>query len=193
MPANVLLMRDGGHTPPELTRFSDRFGLSLSMYGQIPSEHGLCRLLGGTWNQSAPPEDDLASYYHGLARALLDDPAAVVFVHVKGPDEPAHDGRVREKIEALGQIDRELVGPLAAALGADDVLVVTSDHRTPCELGIHSDDPVPLLLSGAGVAADRTTAFSEAQAELGDVGFARACELMDTIAPAVRAAGASRP
>ncbi len=188
LPANVLLLRDGGHTPPELTRFSDRFGLSLAMYGQIPSEHGLCRLLDGTWNESVPPEEDLAGYYHGLAERMHDDPADVVFVHVKGADEPAHDGRVQEKIEALAQIDRELIGPLAEALRDSDILAVTSDHRTPCELGIHSDDPVPMLLFGAGVAADRATAFSEAQAELGDVGFARACELMDRIAPAVRPA-----
>jgi 2,3-bisphosphoglycerate-independent phosphoglycerate mutase len=186
LPANLLLLRDGGHRPPALQPFAGRFGLSLSMYGQIPSEHGLCRLLGGTWRESVPPETGLDEYYRDLAGDLLADPAAVVFVHVKGPDEPAHDGKAREKVEALAQIDRELIGSLAEGLRAGDVLVVTCDHATPCDLGIHSDDRVPLLMAGDGVGQDRTAVFSEAQAALGDIGITRACELMDRIAPALR-------
>jgi 2,3-bisphosphoglycerate-independent phosphoglycerate mutase len=157
------------------------------MYGQIPSEHGLCRLLGGQWNESIPPDVQLTGYYRDLARDMLDDPADVVFVHVKGADEPSHDGLVREKIDALAEIDRELIGPLALGIRPTDFLIVTSDHRTPCELGIHSDDTVPLLFSGPGQVGGRAKGFSEAQAALGEIDFTRACELMDRLTPMLRA------
>ncbi|HET7875501.1 MAG TPA: CMP-5'-phosphonoformate--3-phosphoglycerate phosphonoformyl transferase [Methylomirabilota bacterium] len=185
LPANVLLLRDGGHRAPSLPTFRERHGLSLAVYGQIPAERGLCRLLGGTWTSAVPPPSGLEAYYHDLAARLLREPAQVVFVHVKGPDEPAHDGRVAEKVAALEQIDRELMERLVRGMGEGDVLVVTCDHRTPCELGIHTADPVPLLLAGGGLGRDGSRAFTEAEAEAGDLGFGTACELIGRLRPAL--------
>lgn len=183
LPANYLLVRDGGHLPPRLPDFAGRFGLSLAMYGQIPAERGVCQLLGGRWVESVPSAGSgLGGYYRRLATALLDDAARVVFVHVKGPDEPGHDDRPWDKIAAIELIDQELIDSLVSGLRAEDLVVVTSDHRTPCELGIHSADLVPLLLAGAGLPPGRAQGFSEAEAAAMELGFGRACELMDVVA-----------
>jgi 2,3-bisphosphoglycerate-independent phosphoglycerate mutase len=183
LPANMLLVRDGGHLAPDLSDFGQRFGLSLAMYGQVPAERGVCQLLGGRWQESAPPTNGrVGPYYRALAGALLGDTADVVFVHVKGPDEPGHDDLPWDKVASLELIDEELVGPLAAAVRAEDVFVVTSDHRTPCELGIHSADPVPMLITGAGIAPGGASGFSEYEPSGSQLGFERACELMDIVA-----------
>jgi 2,3-bisphosphoglycerate-independent phosphoglycerate mutase len=38
---------------------------------------------------------------------------------------------------------------------------ITADHATPCVAKAHTDDPVPLLISGGKVVADGSTGFSE--------------------------------
>ena len=195
LPANVLLLRDGGTVAPSLVRFGDRFGCRLAMFGQLPAERGLCLLLGGVWRDSAPPDDThLGPYYRQLAGKLAAEDAEVVFVHVKGPDEPAHDQRIDAKVAAIEVIDEELIAGLAGRMRPDDVIVVTSDHRTPCTLGIHSADRVPLLLAGADVQPDSSRRFTEREAARGHLALARACDLMPAVAPGLARghAGAAR-
>ena len=48
---------------------------------------------------------------------------------------------------------------------------MTADHATPCLLRGHSDDPVPLLLVGAGVPpSGAPTKFGERSAAAGALG-----------------------
>ncbi|MFF8783912.1 CMP-5'-phosphonoformate--3-phosphoglycerate phosphonoformyl transferase [Streptomyces sp. NPDC015125] len=178
-PANLLLVRDAGDTLPRLPGFTERTGLSLSMYGQVPAERGLARLIGARFTRSRPARGQSEpDYYRQLLPQLLADPADVVFVHLKGPDEPGHDGRPHDKVRAIEEIDAHFVGPLADALTPADTLVVTCDHATPCELGIHSPDPVPAVAVGPGVAADRVAGFGEKAALGGTLGADRASDLL---------------
>lgn len=188
LPANLLLVRDAGDVLPKLPGFAARTGLSLSMYGQVPAERGLALLIGAGFTRSMPargqPEQD---YYRHLVPRLLADPARAVFVHLKGPDEPGHDGRPRDKVRAIEEIDAHFIGPLGDGLTPADTLVVTCDHATPCELGLHSTDRVPAVVVGPGLNSDAVTVFGEHAASGGGLGGAlgvdRACELM----PAVQA------
>jgi len=95
-------------------------------------------------------------------------------VHLKGPDEPGHDGNAPLKREVVEAIDRSFFGPLLDGLEMGRVrLAVTADHATPCILKGHSDDPVPLLLSGAGIAPHPGTTrvkFGESAAARGALG-----------------------
>ncbi|GAA2284283.1 alkaline phosphatase family protein [Nonomuraea roseoviolacea subsp. roseoviolacea] len=174
-PANVLLVRDGGHRLPDLPPVRGR----VSMYGQVPAERGLARLIGAEFTTAKPasgqPEPD---FYARLLPRLLADPADVVFAHIKGPDEPGHDNQPEEKTRAVADIDAHLAGPLRAAIGPSDTLVVTCDHATPCEAGIHTDDKVPLAVAGPGITPDGVTSFGEAAAARGDLPIKRASELM---------------
>lgn len=186
-PANVILARDGGHVLPSLQRFGERYGLALSMYGQVPAERGLAGLLGGRFTVARPgPGRSDREFYGDLLPDLLRDPADVVFVHLKGPDEPGHDDRPDAKVAAIEEIDEHFVGPLVAALRDGDTLVATCDHATPCELGIHAPDPVPVAVAGPRTPADGTAAFGERAAASGALAGRRACELL----PWLRAARA---
>jgi 2,3-bisphosphoglycerate-independent phosphoglycerate mutase len=179
-PANILLVRDGGHALPAVPQLASRGGLRVSMYGQVPAERGLARLMGAAFTvaKTAPSQTD-TEFYRQLVPQLLRDPADVIFVHLKGPDEPGHDGQVDAKVRAIADIDAAFIGPLHEALGPHDVLAVTCDHATPCELGIHAPDPVPVTVTGAGIAPDRVTRFSEQDAAGGGMPVTRASELLE--------------
>jgi 2,3-bisphosphoglycerate-independent phosphoglycerate mutase len=185
LPANAILFRDGGHELPTLERFSQRTGLTLSLYGQVPAEHGLCRLIGGRFTESRPgSRQPLADYYRELAATLAADESDLLFVHLKGADEHGHDNEPFEKVAALELIDRCFVNELASRLSEEDVLVITGDHTTPCELGIHSADPVPTVVCGGPINADDCAAFSELDAAQGGLPVTRAPELLDYLATA---------
>jgi len=183
LPANILLFRDSGDTLPVLPDFAKQTGMRMALYGQVPAERGLCKLFGGRFitSKATAAESDRA-FYTRLVAEVAADPADLVFVHLKGPDEPGHDDRPEEKTEAIAGIDAFFVRQLVDRLGPNDRLVVTCDHATPCELGIHAPDPVPTVLFGPGIEANGATAFSETQAARRALPFARAHDLMPYMA-----------
>src|SRR5262249_12017591 len=77
----------------------------------------------------------------------------LVCVHVEAPDEASHEGKADKKIDALERIDRDIVGPLLAALPrfGDWRILVAPDHRTPLRTRAHSYGAVPFAVCGAGV------------------------------------------
>jgi len=93
----------------------------------------------------------------------------LVCVHVEAPDEASHEGKAAAKIEALERIDRDIVGPLLAALPAfgEWRLLVAPDHRTPLRTRAHSYGPVPFAVCGTGVAAEGWAAYDEDTAAAG--------------------------
>jgi 2,3-bisphosphoglycerate-independent phosphoglycerate mutase len=179
LPANLLLFRDGGHTLPSLPGFTASYGLRMALYGQVPAERGLCQLFGGRFVPSRPARgQDQRAFYAELVAQIAADPADLVFVHLKGPDEPGHDGQVTAKVAAIEEIDAHFVARLLERLRPADRLVLTCDHATPCELGIHSSDPVPVVLYGAGIAANGGTRFCEREAAALEFPVTYACELL---------------
>lgn len=179
LPANLLLFRDGGAPPAALPAFAAKFGRRLSFYGQIPAEKGLMQLVGGAFRYCWPASGQAESaYLDELARSLLADPAEVVFVHLKGPDEPGHDGLPEQKVRAIEALDRHFFGRLLSGIGERDLIVATSDHATPCALKIHAADPVPTVLYGKRVAPDATSRFGERAAAAGALPVARAVDLL---------------
>lgn len=176
---NAIIFRDGSDRLPALVPFFERYGKTLAMYGQIPAERAICDMLGATWHPTKPVSGEtVASFYHRIADEMLGDERDVVFVHIKGPDEPGHDGNPTAKAAAIEEIDRDLLTRLVAGVTEADRVVVTSDHCTPCHLGIHSADPVPFLVWGRGVVADPTTRFSEAFARQGRFPASHASEVL---------------
>lgn len=180
--ANIILFRDGGQTPPPMPSFFSKFGRSVSILGQIPAENAIAQLIDGSFLSCRQREDEAdADYFANLLDTALNDPADVLYIHVKNTDEPGHDGDAAAKISAIESIDRHFIGPLSAALQQDDIVIVTSDHATPLELMIHSADPVPVIVCGAGIDADQEECFSERHARSGALGVMHAHELLPTV------------
>jgi len=92
----------------------------------------------------------------------------LVYVHLKGPDEPGHDGDFEGKKKSIEDIDAGFFAELASAEAR--LICVTADHSTPCIVKGHSDDPVPLMITGPGVNSDGSSRFNESFAAKGSLG-----------------------
>jgi 2,3-bisphosphoglycerate-independent phosphoglycerate mutase len=102
-----------------------------------------------------------------------------IYVHIKGPDEPAHDGDFQKKKEIIEAIDKFFFSSLLPKLDiANTIVAVTADHSTVCAIKAHSADPVPLLIAGGKIKPDGSLSFSEKAAKLGSIGEIIGQEIM---------------
>lgn len=179
LPSNYLIFRDGGEKPKEMPKFLDKFGLTLSMYGQLPAENTIAKLIGGNFYFSKSLDLQLdKEFLKDAAEKLINDNADVVFIHIKGPDEPGHDNEPNKKVEAIEFIDKYFVSNLLKNISEDDIVIVTCDHATPCELKIHSVDKVPVLISGKYFENDCSKKFDEKNAKNGKLVISKAIEIL---------------
>jgi 2,3-bisphosphoglycerate-independent phosphoglycerate mutase len=180
LPANLILTRDAGDHRPRLTPIRDRFGPSWGCFVEMPVERGIALALGmGEVSAPSPtdPEERYAAWATLAAEALGGYDA--LYVHIKGPDVPAHDGRAEEKRDVIEVIDRAFFGQVLPSIDPTRVvLAVTADHATSCLRKAHTADPVPLLVCGPGVRADGVTSFGERAARNGTIGRIRGVEIL---------------
>src|SRR2546429_3358060 len=171
VPANFVLMRDAGTSKPHVDGFRVKWGLDPLMIADLPAELGIGRLLGIDVRELAPgtrPDD-----YRKRAELVLDSVGkyGFVYVHLKGPDEPGHDGLFDLKRERIQEIDKGFFSILSKSAGLKDlVAAVTCDHSTPVEDKGHSDDPVPVLVLDGKAKADGSARFTEKDAARGSLG-----------------------
>ena len=171
VPANFVLMRDAGTSKPHVQRFRTKWGVAPLMIADLPAELGIGRLLGMDVIRLEPGTglDD----YRKRAELVLDSVSrfGFVYVHLKGPDEPGHDGLFDLKKERIEEIDKGFFSILSKSARLKDLVVaVTCDHSTPVEDKGHSDDPVPVLVIGGKTKPDGSLRFTERDAVKGSLG-----------------------
>ncbi len=179
LPANILLMRDAGSRLPRLPGVRELHGLDMAAIADMPVELGVAKVLG----MEAVRSPEILNYGWKASKVLeLLRSHDGVYVHLKGPDEPGHDGLPEVKMRSVELIDAGFFGPLIRDLDLDDtVVVVSADHATPCQLKSHSDDPVPLLISGGSVKWDGSRRFTEAEAARGSLGTLEGPDVLPTV------------
>jgi 2,3-bisphosphoglycerate-independent phosphoglycerate mutase len=153
----------------------------------MPVERGIAMLLGMA-PVDAPRLADEASYvrWAELAAEALGGYDAL-YVHIKGPDVPAHDGRAFDKRDVISLIDRAFFGEVLPRLDTRNAIVaVTADHSTSCVRKAHTADPVPLVVSGGGVTSDGSTAFGERACSTGSLGTLRGVDILPRISELLR-------
>lgn len=172
--ANIILARDAGDSLPSFFNINKRYGLTFVSLTDMPVEKGLSELVGMQADSLPPPSKDLREDCLLRVKRLfkLFPKFDCFYIHIKGPDEPGHDGQFRIKRDMISVIDRYFFGELLLKVGLDNVIIcVTADHSTPCALKTHSDDPVPLLICGKGIEKDNVTNFSEKECRNGSLGL----------------------
>lgn len=189
-PANLILLRDAGDHLPEAPPIQDRFGIEFGCFVEMPVERGIARLLGMTIIEVPPSFGDREPAYRLWAHRAAEEITrhGGLYLHLKGPDEPGHDGDCEAKRDVIALIDRAFFGELLPKINLKETIIaVTADHATPCALHAHSADPVPLLISGGGVRADGTKTYSEREAERGDLGMLVGVDIMPLLTRLARA------
>jgi len=187
LPANLVLTRDGGDHVPKLQPIRERFGPAWGCFVEMPVERGIAMLLGMD-PVDAPRLSTEADYarWAALASEALDGFDAL-YVHIKGPDVPAHDGRAEEKRDVIEVIDRAFFGEVLPMIGRSRTIVaVTADHSTSCLRKAHTAEPVPLLVSGRSVQPDGTVSFGERACAAGSLGQLRGVDIVPRLAALMR-------
>ena len=182
-PANSIWLWGEGKMPT-LPSFAKRFKLLGAAITAVDLVRGMSKLIG--WNVIEVPGATgyIDTNYAGKGAAAVKaiDDYDVVFVHVEAPDEAGHSANAAEKVEAISQIDKQIVGPVLERLKAEGNewrIMVLPDHPTPCTLRTHTPDPVPFALAGKRVESVMASSFTEEAAESSDLHVDRGCELME--------------
>jgi 2,3-bisphosphoglycerate-independent phosphoglycerate mutase len=167
-PANFILMRDAGTTKPTVEGFREKWSFKAAMIADLPAELGIGRLLGMDVRE-IQPGTSLEDYRRRAELVLrLAGEYDFVYVHLKGPDEPGHDGLFDLKKQRIEEIDGGFFSHLRQAAKLQrTVLCVTCDHSTPWKDKGHSDDPVPVLVAGGSMKPDGSGRFTETNATSG--------------------------
>ena len=149
-PANAVLARDAGDRPPQAPPISHVFGLRFASVTEMPVERGIARALGLVdlhYDVEGKSKEEVLMEEADLVADNLDN-YDVFYVHLKGPDEPGHDGNFEAKVKAIELIDQHFFSRLLSRISLEDTMfIVTSDHSTPWHLKSHSEDPVPIMIS----------------------------------------------
>jgi 2,3-bisphosphoglycerate-independent phosphoglycerate mutase len=167
---------------PTLRPFAEAYGKRGAIISAVDLVRGVGTLIG--WKRIDVPgatgylDTDYAAKGRYAVKALGDHD--LVCVHVEAPDEASHEGKVGEKVKALEQIDRHIVGPLLEALPAhgDWRILVEPDHRTTLRTRAHAYGAVPFAAAGTGIEAKGQWAYDEETAARSELSFEKGRELM---------------
>ena len=152
-----------------LDSYPQRYGLEGGIITAVDLVRGLAVLCGLEVIRVPGATGWIDTNYEGKAQAAIDclKRSDFVYVHLEAPDECGHKGRAEEKVRAIENFDRQVVGPVWAALeaaGEPYRLIVCTDHRTPIVKRGHTSDPVPFAWVDGPLGAsapDGSAAFDE--------------------------------
>lgn len=185
---NFILTRDGGDHLPKLAPFKEQFGPQMGCFVEMPVEMGIARLtkMGVVEAPTGIPEAQQYEAWAALALEAIEGFDGL-YIHIKGPDVPAHDGDHEAKIASIEAIDSIFFEGLLDGLDLDRAVVaVTADHSTSCARKAHTDGPVPLLISGGSVSPDGVQTFGETASRDGAIGHLLGPQIMPRLVALAR-------
>jgi 2,3-bisphosphoglycerate-independent phosphoglycerate mutase len=160
---------------PRLRPFAEAYGPRGAMITAVDLLRGIAALVG--WERIDVPgatgylDTDYAAKGRAGAQAL--ESYDMVCVHVEASDEASHEGRCDEKVRAIEEIDRHVVGPLLAALESSGEwrIMISPDHPTFLRTKVHTHGNVPVAMAGTGIQPDEFTAYGDTNAARSKLSF----------------------
>ena len=173
---SCILLRDAGNKYPSVSTINDLYSMNFSCIVDMPVELGISEVL----KMKAFEAGGLTDYEEKARVAAKSmETQNAIYVHLKGPDEFGHDGDAVGKMKNIEEIDKRFFGTLLENIDTSKVAVVISaDHSTPCINKGHSDDPVPVLVSGDFIKSDGTIRFTESEAKKGKLGLLEGAQVV---------------
>ena len=175
---SCILLRDAGNKYPNVTPINEKYSMKFSCIVDMPVELGISEVL----KMQAFEAGGLTDYEEkARVAAKAMETQNAIYVHLKGPDEFGHDGDAIGKMKNIEEIDQRFFKTLLENIDSSKVaIIISADHSTPCINKGHSDDPVPVLVSGDFIKNDGTTRMTEDQAKKGSIGLLQGAEVVTT-------------
>ncbi len=173
---SCILLRDAGNKLPDVIPINEKYAMKFSCIVDMPVELGISEVLKMKTFEAGGLTD-----YEEKARvaAKAMETQNAIYVHLKGPDEFGHDGDAVGKMKNIEEIDQRFFKTLVENIDSSKVaIIISADHSTPCIYKGHSDDPVPILVSGDFIKNDGTTRLTEEQAKKGSIGLLQGAEVV---------------
>jgi 2,3-bisphosphoglycerate-independent phosphoglycerate mutase len=180
--ANAILLRGQG-TYNRLPSFLEKYELKSACVAGGGLYKGIGFILGmdviEVEGANALPDTNIKAKFN-KAVSLLEGDYDFVFIHVKATDSLGEDKKPIEKRDFIKRIDDAT--EIFTKLNLDDfMIVITADHSTPCTLGTHSADPVPIMYSTNQIRHDSVKQFNETVCSQGGLGFIEGKDLMPEV------------
>ena len=106
----------------------------------------------------------------------------LVYIHIEAPDEAGHEGRLGDKIQAIENIDRMVVGRILKniknTIVGEFAISILTYHPTPVKLRTHTSDPVPFAIYSSCGGRDAVLKYDENSAKTGAYGQRKGIEFM---------------
>lgn len=165
-PANAIWLWGQGKKP-KLPTFEKRYAVKGAMISAVDLAKGLGICAGFEILKVPGITGWLDTNYAGKAEAALKalQKVDLVYIHVEAPDEAGHSGNYKDKMKAIEDFDKHVVGNIIKGVKSlkEYKILLMPDHPTPIELRTHSSDPVPFVIfdssnkkHNAGVSYDET-------------------------------------
>lgn len=170
VPANSIWLWGHGKAP-RMATLQERYNLRGAVVAAVDLIKGIGVYAGLDIIEVPGATGYLDTNYRGKAEYAVEalKTRDFVYLHVEAPDEAAHGGMLDEKIRAIENFDREVVGPVREgleALGPHRILL-QPDHATPVRKKTHTAQPVPYVLfdsTGGNLSPSGAAGYNEAAA-----------------------------
>lgn len=172
LPANYLLIREPGNKIPKLENFPKKYKRKCIAIAENGVMKGTCKLVG--FDTKTVPEMNLKKTLKFIFDSIMKAVKKYDFVysHIKGPDEPAHDGNFSKKKKVIEEIDKRM----KVFKKFEGIVVITSDHITSTKVKKHYPGAVPILVYGKDV--DEVEKFDEMSVKKGKLGLINGKKLL---------------
>lgn len=134
---------------PKMPTIKERFAVDGSMISAVDLMNGIATYAGLEVINVPGITGYIDTDYNAKAEYGLNalDKKDFICIHVEAPDEAGHQGSLKDKLTAIEDFDKLIVGAVLEGAGrfGDFRLLVLPDHPTPVELKTHTSDPVPFV------------------------------------------------
>ncbi len=170
---------------PQMPTFREKYGISGALVSAVDLTKGLGIYAGFEILKVPGMTGYLDTNYQGKADATIEALKSVdfVYLHVEAPDEAGHSGICKDKIQAIEDFDKFIVGGVLAGMKdfPEYRIMVLPDHATPVAIRTHSEEPVPFMLyDSRAQKSNAVTGYDETITERDDIlVFEEGYKLMD--------------
>ncbi|MBI5644243.1 MAG: cofactor-independent phosphoglycerate mutase [Deltaproteobacteria bacterium] len=165
----------GQGSAPKMPTLKERFGVDGAMISAVDLMKGIGIYAGLEILKVPGATGYIDTNYKGKAEAALDilNTKDFVCVHVEAPDEAGHNGSLKDKLKAIEDFDREIVGRVLKGVEKfkEYRILVLPDHPTPIALKTHTPDPVPFVLCTTGVTRQERGSAKYSERGAGETGW----------------------